>query len=167
MACESGHKSVADLLIHKAAKVNYQDNVRFLQLSKIMMYSLSFQIGFTPLHLASQNGHLDVVGLLIERDAQINVPAKVYMQQSSNLVVYLYMQEESHCITALGLACEAGYKAVAEQLILKGANFNHQDDVRLVEPSRVMMHSIIISDWFHTAPLGKSKWSLGCGRIVN
>ena len=35
------------------------------------------QIGFTPLHWASQNGHLDVVKLLIERNAQIDVPAKV------------------------------------------------------------------------------------------
>ena len=49
-------------------------------------------------------------------------------------VVYLHMQEESHCITALGLACEAGHKAVAELLILKGAKVNYQDNVRLVEP---------------------------------
>ena len=83
------------------------------------------------------------------------------------LMLFLYMQEKSHCITALGLACEAGHKAVAQLLILKGANVNYQDNVRLVELSRVMRYFIIISDWFHTTPLGKSEWSLGCGRIVN
>ena len=77
------------------------------------------------------------------------------------------MQEESHCITALGLACEAGHKAVAELLIFKGAQVNYQDNVRRVELSRILRYFIIISDWFHTAPLGKSEWSLGCGRIVN
>ena len=82
------------------------------------------------------------------------------------LVVHLYMQKENNCITALGLACEAGHKAVAELLILKGAKVNYQDNVRLVEPSRVMMYSIILG-WFHTTPLGKSEWSLGCGGTVN
>ena len=56
------------------------------------------------------------------------------------LVLYLHMQEESHCITALGLACGFGHKAVAELLILKGAEVNCQDNVRLVEPSRVVMY---------------------------
>ena len=32
LACEYGHKAVAELLIHKGAKVNYQDNVRLLEL---------------------------------------------------------------------------------------------------------------------------------------
>ena len=45
-------------------------------------------------------------------------------------------------ITALGLACHNGHKAVAELLILKGAEVNYQDDVRLVELSRVMMYSM-------------------------
>ena len=62
------------------------------------------------------------------------------------------MQEESHCTTAPGLECEAGQKAVAK---LKGAEVNYQDNVRLVEPSRLMMYSLIFSDWFHTTPLGK------------
>ena len=35
------------------------------------------QIGFTPLHYASQNGHTDVVELLIDHDAHIDVPTKV------------------------------------------------------------------------------------------
>ena len=42
-----------------------------------MRYSNHNQIGFTPLHWASQNGHLDVVELLIEKDAQVDVPTKV------------------------------------------------------------------------------------------
>ena len=77
------------------------------------------------------------------------------------------LQEKINCITALGLACRDGWKAVAELLILKGAEVNYQDNVRLVEPSRVMMYSIIISDWFYTTPLGKSEWSLRCGGTVN
>ena len=83
------------------------------------------------------------------------------------LVLYLYMQEESHGITALGLACEGEHKAVAELLIFKGANVNYEDNVRLDELSRVLRYFIVISDWFHTTPLGKSEWSLECGRIVN
>ena len=77
LACEAGHKAVAELLIFKGAKVNYQDNVRLVELSRILRYLLSFQIGFTPLHWASRNGHLDVVELLIEKDAQIVIPSKV------------------------------------------------------------------------------------------
>ena len=53
-----------------------------------------------------------------------------------------HVQEEKNCITALGLACECGHKAVAELLILKGAEVDYQDNVRLVEPSRVMMYSM-------------------------
>ena len=52
------------------------------------------------------------------------------------------IQEKTNCITALGLACQYGHKAVAELLILKGAKVNYQDDVRLVELSKVMMYSI-------------------------
>ena len=47
-------------------------------------------------------------------------------------MVRLYMQEERQCITALGLACHSGHKAVAELLILKGARVNYQDNVRLL-----------------------------------
>ena len=84
-----------------------------------------------------------------------------------HVVIHLYIQEESHCITALCLACECGHKAVAELLIFKGAKVNYQDTVRLFEPPRVMRYSIINSDWFHTTSLGKSEWSLGCGETVN
>ena len=72
------------------------------------------------------------------------------------------------CITALSLACEAGHKAVAELLIIKGAKVNYQDNVRLVEPSRALRYSnIMISGWFYTTPLGKSECSLGCVGTVN
>ena len=104
--------------------------------------------------------------MIIERDAQIDVPAKV-CSHVVRWVVYLYLQEESHYITALGLACECGHKSVAELLILQGAKVNYQDNVRLSKLLRVLRYSIIISVWFHTTPLGKSEWSLGCGRIIN
>ena len=77
------------------------------------------------------------------------------------------VQKKTNYITALGLACCYGCKAVAELLILKGAEVNYQDNVRLVESSKVMMYSNVILDWFHTTSLGKSKWSLGCGGTVN
>ena len=86
-------------------------------------------------------------------------------------VIHLCIQEESRCITALGLACKCGHKAIAELLILKGAKVNYQDKVRLLVSSQVMRKVascyIIFSDWFHTTPLGKSEWSLGCSGVVN
>ena len=84
------------------------------------------------------------------------------------MLVHIILQEKTNCITALCLACRYGCKDVAELLIVKGAEVDYQDNVRRVEPSRVMMYyNTIISVWFHTTPLGKSEWSLGCGRIVN
>ena len=37
--------------------------------------TFSLQIGFTPLHFASQNHHTGVVEMLIENGASVNVPA--------------------------------------------------------------------------------------------
>ena len=50
------------------------------------------------------------------------------------------MQEERQCITALGLACEAGHKDVAKLLILKGAKVNYQDNVRLHLKCQILLY---------------------------
>ena len=43
----------------------------------IQCISIVIQVGFTPLHYASQNGHTDIVELLIDHGAVIDVPTKV------------------------------------------------------------------------------------------
>ena len=63
----------------------------------------------------------------------------------SGLVTKHYIITNHHCIRKLWGVCK------------KCLDF---DDILYYD-------IIIISAWFHTTPLGKSEWSLGCGGTIN
>ena len=80
-AAEAGHASTLKLLIEKKAHVGHTDMVRavyrswFPQLSRAFHETcvlVTFQEGWTPLHLACQSCHDDVVRLLVAAGAAVD-----------------------------------------------------------------------------------------------
>ena len=88
VACCNGHKSVAELLIHRGANVNHKDKVHiiddcFVATIVLMPY---MQNGLTPLHYATDNKHVDIMKLLLDKNAEIDVPTKV-VDNNNNITV--------------------------------------------------------------------------------
>ena len=68
-----------------------------------------FDLGFTPVHVASKNGHLFVVEYLVQNGASIN-------------------EINNNGVTALHWACGMGYLEIAYYLIDQGADINCTDN---------------------------------------
>lgn len=98
------------------------------------------QQGGSPLYIASQQGNLEVVQVLLEYGASVNLVNDVSCffflttVYSSHLMYvlasdFVNLQDEQHD-SALIIACQYGYSAIARVLLDQGATINYQNQVR-------------------------------------
>lgn len=73
-ACIKGDQATVETLLEQGADINTPDNagVCVCVFVHVRAYIYMLQIGWTPLHEASNHGHEDVVAYLLKHGANIN-----------------------------------------------------------------------------------------------
>lgn len=109
-ASAEGHAQVVDLLVNKGLDVNARNSE-----------------GLAPLHSAVRGNHMDIVVKLIESGADINMMTEMKELDLYNFSADFLNYEPGHLFTPLSMAMRHKNRAIASELIKRGADVEARD----------------------------------------